>query len=280
MTTNLLRWYGDNSELLALESAVEIPNILFFGGICVTAEAERGLKKDFLAIKKAYGGNGQFPLKWNFAELKQRFASREAGALFDKIKTDQAEWRRRVLECVTRHDCWILVSCLHCYGQSRESLKATRSKLSGSVFGNNLMRFALLVKEVKPLSAEVVLDWPDGANPDPFDDEFRSAYNGGCSATAKTVKYHAGKLSLLPFSEAPLYSRTLFNPMLQLSDIVLGAIREFVQGVDRDSPKTDHFSIVLPKLRGYPDPVGFGINFSPPKGSLAQKVRLEIGKMC
>jgi hypothetical protein len=276
---NLLRWYGDNSELLSLESEAQVPNILFFGGIGIEADTERALKAEFLEIKRTYGGHGQYPLKWNFSELKPKFTARNAGSLFDKVYKDQPNWRRRVLECVARHECWILISCLHCYGQSRESLKQTRPMLFGTVFGNSLMRFALLVKEQKPQSAEVVLDWPDGAKPDPFDDEFRSAYKDGCSATDRNVVYHAGKLSLLPFSESPLYSRTLFNPLLQLSDIVLGVTREFIQGVDRDSPPSDLFSIILPRLYGYPSRIGRGINFSPPRGSLANKVRTEIEKL-
>ena len=141
------------------------------------------------------------------------------------------------------------------------------------------MRFGLHVQELRPKKAEVILDWPDKGISKPFDLEFASAYNKG-STCSKSATYKCGQLKKLGFSDHLLYSNMNHSTLLQLSDLVVGATREFI--IYTLDQKGNSFGIeclkrIKHRFRGYPKYIyGRGINVSSGNPILVRKLKDSI----
>lgn len=82
-----MRWYGDNSELNGIwESA--IPDILMLGGIAVDAPAERTIRQQVREVKAQYDEKADFPIKWNFRDLKKWYERANRMPLYEKLLAD------------------------------------------------------------------------------------------------------------------------------------------------------------------------------------------------
>lgn len=119
------------------------------------------------------------------------------------------------------------MSCLQTYSIRRDVIKDLKQELSGYVFSNGLMRFAMCVKESRAAHAQVILDWPDKGDSKPFNREYASAFNTGKSG--KDVAYYSGPLKDIGFSDSIFYAKMNHTTLLQVADIILGATREFVE---------------------------------------------------
>jgi len=271
----MLHWYADNSELTGIWGA-EIPDILLFGGVVVDSSQVGKLSEALNKVKVRYRPECDFPLKWNMKDLKEWFSKTLTDDLYQRIEKESRDWRKEIFEGLVSLDFKIVISCLLAFGTARNTLKSKRQDVSQFTFSNGLMRFALLVKEAGADSADVILDWPDKGNRAPFDDEYRSAYLSGSG-------YLSGNLRKIGFSDSLLYSNMRECAILQLSDMVVGACREFVEfALDkRDRGQgVEMLSVLKGKFRGAPDRIiGYGLSVSPSKGELKDKLTSALSKL-
>lgn len=177
-------------------------------------------------IKKSHFAGPDFPIKWNFRDLKGDFPIGPA-PVYDYLLQASETWRTQMFEAATTIDMNLLICCVQGHSAIRRIQRRTRDGLTRYVFVNGLLRFGLHVKDAAVDSAEVILDWPDRNNRKPFDDEYYSAYNYGISVNSQP--YHCGKLCDLHFADSPFYANMNQCSPLQFSDLIIGATRDFVQ---------------------------------------------------
>jgi hypothetical protein len=259
-----MRWYADNSELNGIWNA-KIPDVLMFGGIAIEDSSARKLIRKIRAVKKQYSEFGAFPIKWNFMDVQRWFDKRNASATFAELKRRSREWRRSIIEASLDIDFTIVVACVKHHSVRHQVIRRTRTAVAQFAFADALQRVGLLAKEIKPSGFTVVLDWPDAGKADVYADEYRSALWKGACHQSGNVFYHCGALHKLGFEEQLLFTHMADCPLLQFSDLVMGAAREFVDYAlgkkRRDCLGVEMTEKLIPKFRGYPRRiVGRGIS--------------------
>lgn len=274
-----MRWYADDSDLKLIESH-NFPNVVLFGGFAITYEEERALKADIESAKGKFV-HSRSPIKWNFKDLRGKYSQQRHEEAYKEILGNMFEVRKAIFEAASKHDFSIIFSLVRGYSSEKKVLREAKSDLARYVFTNSLMRFALHAQESNAKKPEVILDWPDGGDPRPYDIEYASAYNSG--KTKDGVQYHSGPLIELDFSDSPAYCRMPHNTMLQFADLILGATREFINHA-MDENKTGHgiqlLGTIASKFRGYPNNVvGRGISVNGQANDIKQCISTKFKEL-
>jgi hypothetical protein len=259
-----VRWYADNSELNGIWSA-KIPDILMFGGIAIEDASARELVRKIRTVKRQFTEFGAFPIKWNFMDMQRWFEKHNASATFAELKRRSREWRRSIIDASIDIEFTIVLACVKHHSARRHIIRRTRAAVAQFAFADALQRVGLLAKDLRPATVTVVLDWPDSAKAEIYTDEYRSALWKGTCHHSGNVSYHCGALHELGFEEQLLFTQMADCPLLQFSDLVMGATREFVDYAlgkkRRDSLGVEITEKLIPKFRGYPRRiVGRGIS--------------------
>lgn len=269
-----MKWFADNSELMGIREA-ECPDILLFGGIAISFDQELKMIRTLENIKKDRFGTGRAPVKWNFKDLKPFYSKNNLKELYEKMLPESKAWREELFDSTKDVDYAIIISCVESHSIKKKTIRNVKDNLIRYSFSNGLMRYALHVKENKPSSAQIVLDWPDGGDPAPFDSEYAAAYNAGKTAD-KAVSYHSGTLASLDFIDSPLYARMPHSILLQFSDLVVGAVREMLECALEKKPSSfglDICKMIKKRFRGYPNNIfGRGINVPSGNAKFSSKV--------
>ncbi len=270
----MIRWYADNSELQGIWAA-EIPEILLYGGICVSDEGKHQLESIIRDLKTRYDQSCDFPLKWNFRDLRNYYRRQGREELYHRLLSDSERWRRHIFRMISGVDFSIIASLILSYGTDRAVLRRTRDDLTRFVFSNALMRVGLHISELRPERAEVILDWPPERKRYLFDEEYRSGYWNGVTHDGQ-VTFDSGPLKELRFSDSPFFANMDDCVLLQLSDLIIGAVKEMVNyslGRSRGFFGLNRVREVRHRLRGAPNHViGRGISISPRRGELFDRV--------
>ena len=266
------KWYADNSELNGIWDA-EIPDILLFGGVIGDQEALAGLQHALAEVKSEYTDEIRFPLKWNLRDLQTRFQSVGEGNLYRRLLEDASTWRREFFGLVRDVDFTVIAAAVLGYGKDRKTLKQTREALTRFAFSNALMRVGLHARESDSTGFEVVLDWPEGNNSQLYADEYRSAFELGKTST-DGISYNCGSLSELGFADSVFFSTGRECHLLQVADLVVGCLREFVEvALQKRNPGDgcQCLSLIRDRIRGAPrHVVGWGLSVAPTQGPLAE----------
>ncbi len=261
-----MRWYADNSELNGIRGAA-IPDILLFGGIAVPPETDKELRLRIEEVKGRHG-HTRAPIKWNFKDLRPLYRKQNQDELHAAMLSASKEWRMELADAVADLDFTIIIACIESHSIDRKIIKTTKEDLTRFVFSNGLMRVALHTEETKPERTQVVLDWPDRGDSNPFDSEYASAYNAG-ETKGGHVKYHSGPLMNLGFTDSAVYTNMYHSTLLQFSDVILGATRELVEcatGKKATGFGVDFSKKLAHKYRGYPKHI-FGRGISVASGN-------------
>ena len=223
--TMKLRWYADNSEMVGWRSA-PIQDVFMFGGIIVEQEQEAPLRKQIEDIKEKYGPR-RAPLKWNFRDLKDVYKRADADTLHKDLLNSSREWRTELLRLAIAADLKLVLACIEAYSLERKIIKLRKQSIAQYAFSNALQRVALHSKQSDASSCEVVLDWPDKGDPQPFCREYAAAFKD--AKTTEGHPYHSGPLSGLGFTDTPMFQNMENSSLLQLADLVVGAVREYIE---------------------------------------------------
>lgn len=255
-----MKWYADDSDIRTIKNS-NVPNIVLMGGIVVSTENEVILRETIENAKIQFGDK-RCPIKWNFKDLKKDYERRGKENDYRAMLGQMSHIRSAIFDEVSHIQFTIIASVVIGYSSDKDVLKKLKNNLSSYAFSNGLMRFSQHVKEHGPNSAEVVLDWPGKNFPEPYDIEYINAYSLGKSKDG--IIYHSGDLESLKFNDSISYKRMLHCTLMQFSDMVLGATREFIHHTLDESSRSgygiDLLKKLAPKFRGYPnDVIGRGI---------------------
>ncbi len=140
-----------------------------------------------------------------------------------------------------------------------------------------LQRFGLETK-VNSESASIILDWPDKNDNSKFNLEYASAYNNAKST--KGNKYNCGKLSNIGFNDSIFYTTMINSTALQITDIIVGATREYLETITKPEKstefKTEIFGLIKPKFRGYPDYLQKGLIISSNSPTIFREMKNKL----
>jgi len=263
----MLRWYADNSELNGIWNA-QIPDILMLGGIAVPSTAELALKNALEEVKLGFSDTPNYPLKWNLKNLKPWFEASDQTNLYKQLLSDSKSWRTEIFQRISCLDCTILVCMRGIFGTSRQEISRLKNSVVQMTFADALARFGLLVQASSSETAEVILDWPESANHAPYTETYSSAL-------LDEQGFYCGPLKSLGFSDAPLFTRMEDSSLMQLSDLVVGASREFVEyGLGKRENRPIGFDVLrmaAEKIRGWPDQI-LERGICVPKGPLRDRI--------
>jgi hypothetical protein len=237
--------------MLLLRTGMRIPDILLFGGVVVAPEHEKALRDEVERVKGKYGGS-RLPIKWNFKDLKSLYQASKREEKYDRLLKESKAWRKEIFEALADLQFTIIIACIESHSTKRDVIKIRKNELASFVYSNGLMRFGLLVREKRPQRAEVILDWPDQGDPSPFDREYASAYSRG-KTIDYGIPYKCGNLCSLNFLDSSVYARMRHSCLLQFSDLILGATREFIEcalGKKEQGFGLDLIKIVRSRFRG------------------------------
>ena len=272
-----MKWFADNSELNGIKEA-EIPDILLMGGIAVPASIEHDLRSKIESIKGQYA-DPRAPIKWNMRDLNSLYTSIDKHDLYTQLLKSSREWRREIFTALSKYDIIIIIACIEAYSTDRSKIKEIKQELSGHSFSNGLMRFGLLVRDMEPNHAQVILDWPDRNISTPFDEEYGSAYSYGCTKN-RSAYYLSGKLADLLFMDSVTFTNMHYSTHLQVADLVVGATREVIEcclGKKESGQGVDCAQIVRDRFYGAPKKiVGHGISISTGNKSFRQAVNENL----
>lgn len=272
----MYKWYADDSNFEAQQGDNKRP-IHLFGGILISRKDEINLCKDIETIKEQYTYR-TMPLKYNFKDLKEKYKEHGRGEEHKKLLQNSQNWRKQLIEAAIKYDIKIFISCIENFqpNADKKELNKINDDLSSYLFANALMRVGLYAKKNSTAYTQVILDWPTGNNSKPFDKEYYYGYNEGTTSNGTT--YNSRPLYGLNFDQTLYYARCNHSHLLQLSDIVLGATKEWIQNglKERDySHAKDLVTLFLNKFYGYPVVMQRGLNVS----SKNLKLREEINKL-
>ena len=274
-----MRWYADNSDLNSSRGA-EIPDLLLFGGILVSPEVERDLRKSVEEIK-AHHAHPRVPIKWNFKDLRSMYEKQGMAEMYEKMLAESKVWRSEIFENITQYDFKIILACVQSHSIERKKIKGKKLDLVRYVFSNGLMRVALHAKEIEAKQMQVILDWPEGGDPYPFNSEYSAAYNNGTTREGN-VSYHSGPLKDLEFMDSAVYANMKHSTLLQFADLVVGACRECIEvaiGGKESGLGVEVTKMISDKFRGYPENIyGKGISVASGDTKFRNNVKTFIEK--
>lgn len=274
----MMRWYADNSELRGIWGAA-IQDILFYGGICVNEDSRERLCGIMRAVKSGYDGDVNFPLKWNFLGLRDHYRDLGKEQLYERLLQASKRWRMRIFREIASVDFTIIMSVIHGYGRDQNVQRRTMQRLTRHVFSNALMRLGMHIRENGCPYTELVLDWPPGGDKSLFDSEYRCAYFSGRDSLQQ-LEFFCGPLKNIGFSDSLLYASTNECALLQLCDLIVGAVKDLVDfslGRTRGTYGRNRVHEIKHRFRGAPDRViGKGISIAPTHGDLYDRLRRTV----
>lgn len=270
-----LFWFADDCKVTSGRGS-EIPDLMFFGGLIIDALLVESLRQQIEAAK-----GGRYPVKWNMKALRRFYQDNKGLAeKFAELLKTSLSWRSQIFDILSQNKIIVLVACIEHYSKKRQIQVQKRRQLCRYNFANALMRFGLLVNELKPASAIVVADWPEGADPSPFAEEYASAFNWGVTSE-KHVAYLCGPLCKLHFHDSIMFTKSLHCTLLQCADLVVGATADFVQaclGMSGREFGVECIRKIWNKFRGGHDPtqvLGRGLIIS--SGNVKLKEAIQDG---
>lgn len=260
----MYKWYADDSALKKDYNGKK-KHVYLFGGILISRKDEIELSKIIRNIKSEFTGP-DMPIKFNMRDTKIKEVYKRFNKIeeYELLLAESATWRKKIIQESLKLDYKIYISCIENLQADKKEQKQIKENLSSFLFSNALMRVGLFAKLKNPDHVQVILDWPEGNNSQPFDKEYFYAYHHGKNASK--IEFYSGKLKDLNFDQTLYYARCNHSNLLQFSDIILGATRDWIETELQNreySIGKELAEIFLSKFSGYPkEIIGYGINIA------------------
>ncbi|WP_026981043.1 DUF3800 domain-containing protein [Flavobacterium suncheonense] len=267
----MYKFYCDDTAITQTKENHFPVNIL--GGILIKREDEIRLSNSIKKIKSKYILE-TLPIKYNLKDVQQKYKEFKKLDEFEKLKSNYNDFRKEIINEMNNYDVKIIISCVENFQQKPKNQGELKRDLSSYLFANTLMRLGLIIKENNSDYTQVILDWPEGNDPKPFDKEYFYAYNKGTSSSGQP--FFSGALKNLNFDQTLYYARCHHSNLLQLSDIIIGSTRDWasclIQNRDYSIGK-ELTELFMHKFHGYPNNIlGQGINVSSNSPKFKQKL--------
>jgi len=239
-------WFADHTDFRSLKET-RVPDVFIFGGIIISKNSLVELIEIFRDVKSKYTHHNM-PVKYNLKDLRDKYIEFELEEDFRLLLEDSYKWRKEIFNRSKSIDYTIIISCIESFKKGKDVSK-NKDDLLRYGFSMALMRVGLEIGALKS-DCCVILDWPEGNNPKPFDREYYYAFNTGKSLDG--IKYLSGPLMNLGFADSVRYANMNHSIGLQFSDLIIGAFRDgfksFCDGHD-ENLGIDITKLILPKFR-------------------------------
>lgn len=219
-------FYADDTY--AKSSTADEPKAIhLFGGIVVSRNSEEGMIKVIREVKSHYT-HPNMPVKWNFKDnsIKKKYEEFKRVDEYTKMLAKSREWRLEVFQRLNEFDYTIVVSCIEAFSKDAATIQKTKNQLNTYCFENVLMRVGLDAKDIGGYW-QCVLDWPPDNNSKPFDSGYYKLFHTGKASSPKPAI--CGPLERIGFSHSLHFTRANHSPLMQLTDLVLGATRDHIE---------------------------------------------------
>ena len=266
-------FYADDSYIKRGKDD-RFPKIQALGGLLITVENEKILTEIIKKIKRNYT-HENLPVKWNFKDDGVKDAFKEFGRIKDweTMKSESNKWRFDIFQESVSVEYKLMISCIEHYSDDRNVVKEKKEEISVFLFENLLMRLAREAMSDKN-DYYVVLDWPSESNPKPYNRAYYNYFNN-------KIEKVGVSLSEVGFYQSVLYTKCTHSPMLQFSDMIVGAFKDsferFLQNRS-DCFADEIVKTALPKFRKKWDNtlLGYGIVPSTSSPDFRKKVENYI----
>ncbi len=268
------KFYLDHTEF-KVDTESSVKDTIVMGGLLIRAEEEMKLTSIIREIKSRYF-NPDLPLKFNMRDLRKKYEEHNLVAEFESFMRDSAKWRKELFERSLEIDYTIIISVIKHYQPDKKEKVIDKHDIIGYAFNNVLMRTALEVKEMKSDFAQVIVDWPDGNNPKPYNNEYYYAFWRGKTPTGQD--YYSGTLKSVGFHDTVLFASMNHSNMLQFADLLIGSMRDFLSCSLEEREYAigkELTEIVLKKVRGFPKKMTYGLSISSGNHDLKSRI-IEI----
>lgn len=270
----MTKLYLDHTEF-KVDAEANAKDAIVMGGLLIGHEEEKKLTSIIRELKSRYF-NPDLPLKFNMKDLKKKYEEYNLVAEFEAFMKDSAKWRKELFERSLEVDYKIVIAVIKHYQPNKKDSSVDKYDMLGYAFNNVLMRVALEVQERREDFAQVIIDWPDGNNPKPFNNEYYYAFWRGKTPAGQS--YYSGTLKSVGFHDTVLFASMNHSNMLQFADLLVGSMRDFLScGLeDREYAIGKELTeIVLRKVRGFPKQITQGLSVSSGNHELKKRI-IEI----
>ncbi len=220
----MTKLYLDHTEF-KVDADSSAKDTIVLGGLLIGHEEEKMLTSILREIKSRYF-NPDLPLKFNMKDLKKKYEEHNLLSEFESFTRDSSKWRKELFERSLELDYTIIISVIKQYQPNKKDTAINKYDLIGYAFNNVLMRAAIEVQSRKIDFAQVIVDWPDGNNPKPYNNEYYYAFWRG--KTPAGQDYFSGTLKSIGFHDTVLFATMNHSNMLQFADLLVGSIRDFL----------------------------------------------------
>lgn len=218
--------YADDTY--AKTSTEDVPRkVHVFGGVIVDREIEEAIIEKIRSIKQEYT-HPNMPIKWNFKDptIKNKYEEFNRIDEYKKMLGASREWRLEIFRTLNDMEYKIIVACIESYSDEIETIKRVKNELNTYCFEMVLMQLGFDAKKIGG-KWQIVIDWPPDNDSKPFDRGYYRLFHVG--KTASGVSAFCGKLESLGFSHSLHFTRANHSPLMQFSDLVLGATRDHIE---------------------------------------------------
>jgi hypothetical protein len=267
----MTKLYLDHTEF-KVNTASSVSDTIVMGGLLISHEEEKKLIHLIREVKSRYF-NPDLPLKFNMRDLKKKYEEHNLVAEFETFLKDSAKWRKELFERSLEIDYTVVISVIKHYQPGLKKQTLDKFDLIGFAFNNILMRAALEVQTRKEDFAQVIVDWPDGNNSKPFNNEYYYAYWRGKTPAGQL--YYSGTLKSIGFHDTVMFAAMNHSNMLQFADLLIGAMRDFLScGLEEREYALgkELTEIILRKVRGFPKKVTHGLSISSGNYDLKKRI--------
>ena len=235
-------FFGDNYETSINRSQQEV---FCYGGYLIGKKYLKSLEENYNRIKEKYEIPHYLPLKWNLKDtsLSKIYEVNNSGDLLDEIKNcEEGDIREDILNSLSNFQVTVVFSG---FRELREETE--KEDLLKWSFTNILQRISYEKKANSYI--DIVLDRDQEhfnlfCETYMFPYYFRKGINNeqfDCQAISNNT----------PFIS---YSVTIFNPFLQIADIIIGACGAFLNYALKNKEKqkaVKYFKPIIPLVRGF-----------------------------
>jgi len=227
-------------------------DIFYYGGFLVKENEVKILENKIKEVKNRFNIPSYLPLKWNLKDsrLVKFYKKHGKQDILQKIIPSSYEIRKYLLRNISESNIKIIISG---FRSLKLFNKSNRVQCLTWAFTNILQRVPFEQSGDSPF-VKFILDW-EGNNRDVFLSTYHRPYHEkiGCNGETFYPPCIEKICNGLPFIS---FSSTLYNPFLQLADIIVGACSAFLEYAYKDKdPKLakEIFPLVAPKIRGFSD---------------------------
>jgi|Deesub1362A_J573_1020465.scaffolds.fasta_scaffold11571_2 hypothetical protein len=255
----------DDTEIQITDNTKQ-PDIYVSGGFFIDQDRLCQLMEGIAELKISKGLKPWYPIKWNLKDLKAHYEKRGEREVYDLLLQESDDIRLAALKLLSRFRPTVMACGLY-----RLSAETRNVDCHRWAFENLLQRIGLMLQNKGPiqrggLPAQIVLDWPQGGVRKELFDIYAAGYHHGRAVDSKQ-NYYSGPLKELGLADGLLCSSTIHSAPLQLADLVVGCVKDFLAWCYKDTNRgrvTAFFPVIAESLHRSREGIinGYGLKVS------------------